>query len=258
MIKKLTDKDNDRIMKLLTQNSIANYFIILSLEREKYKKMFEEKWGQFNQQGELVSVLFKRKTRTLQFYSSQDYDEDEVCSIFENQDFEKLIGEEKVMKKLINHYNFSRIEKGAILSKLESFYVNNTKKLSHVKPVKLQDIDRIVDLYRSVFTGFAPRELITEKYENNTGRGYYIERKGKMISIAQSSYESNDTAIIVGVATHQDYRKKGYATECLIKLCKELINEGKTLYLQYDNPNAGRIYKKLGFKDIGRMIKCYK
>lgn len=257
MIKKLTDNDNDKIMELLTQNAIANYFIILSLEREKYKRMFKEKWGQFNQEGKLVSVMLRRNTGTLQFYSSQDYDVDEICNILENQDFDKLIAEESIIQRLIDNYNFSRVEKGAFLSKLENLSFKSIIKLSDVKSVKLQDIDRVVDLYKSVFTGFAPRELIIEKYRNNTGRGYYIEKEGRMISIAQSSYESNDSAIIVGVATHEDSRKKGYATECLVKLCEELVNEGKTLYLQYDNPKAGKIYKDLGFMDIGRMVKCF-
>lgn len=257
MIKKLSDKDKGEIMRLLTQDSIVNYFIIMGLEREKYKEVFREKWGQFNKQGELISVLFKRKSGTFQFYSSQEYDVEEICSIIKKQDFNRLIGEEAIIKKLINNYNFSGMEKGAYISKLENLKSYSINKISNVKSVTLQDIDSIIDLYESVFTGFAPRELIVKKYENSTGRGYCIKENGNIISIAQSSYEFENTAIIVGVATHLDYRRKGLATLCLVKLCEELLKEGKILYLQYDNPKAGEIYKELGFKDIGRMINCF-
>jgi predicted GNAT family acetyltransferase len=34
-------------------------------------------------------------------------------------------------------------------------------------------------------------------------------------------------------------------------LCLDVLAEGKTLCLFYDNPKAGSIYKRLGFKDIG-------
>ena len=35
------------------------------------------------------------------------------------------------------------------------------------------------------------------------------------------------------------------------KLFKDVMDEGKLLCLFYDNPEAGRIYKRLGFTDIG-------
>lgn len=257
MIRNLTYKDNDKVMELLKKNSIVNYFIISSLEREKYKKMFEKKWGQFNKQGELISVLFKRKSGTLKFYSSQDYDVEEICSIIKSQNFYRLIGEKSIINKLVNNYNFVKIEESSFISKLERLNMKNKKEPLNIKPVTTEDIDKIIDLYNLVFTGFIPKQLMIEKYRKNTGRGYYIEDKGNIISTAQSSYETSDNAIIVGVATHPDYRKKGFATQCLIKLCTELVGEGKILYLQYDNPKAGNIYKELGFKDVGKMVICY-
>jgi uncharacterized protein len=40
-------------------------------------------------------------------------------------------------------------------------------------------------------------------------------------------------------------------------LCNQLLQEGKDLYLQYDNMVAGRIYEKLGFKPID-VVRNYK
>ncbi|KZD35503.1 Acetyltransferase [Bacillus cereus] len=33
-------------------------------------------------------------------------------------------------------------------------------------------------------------------------------------------------------------------------MIQDFTNESRTLYLFYNNPAAGRIYKRLGFKDI--------
>ena len=89
-----------------------------------------------------------------------------------------------------------------------------------------------------------------EKYK--TGRTYIIRNEeGVMVSSASSTAENSQSAMIVSVGTRPGYEKRGYATRCLEKLCSDLLAEGKTLCLFYDNPEAGNIYKRIGFKDIG-------
>ena len=64
--------------------------------------------------------------------------------------------------------------------------------------------------------------------------------------------------MVVGVATREGYRQNGYATQVVNALCKESFDSGLSfLCLFYDNPKAGEIYRKIGFKEIGRwgMIK---
>ncbi len=39
--------------------------------------------------------------------------------------------------------------------------------------------------------------------------------------------------------------------KCLSKLCSDLLKRNKTLCLFYDNPKAGRVYRRIGFKEIG-------
>lgn len=72
-----------------------------------------------------------------------------------------------------------------------------------------------------------------------------------MVSMASTTAENTFSAMVVGVATLESYKKKGYATACMVKLCDQLLSEGKELCLFYDNPEAGAIYKRIGFEDIG-------
>lgn len=259
MIRLLKNSDEDKVFEFLQHDTITNYFILQGLQREKYKKVYEKKWGEFNNEGKLLSVLLKRRTGNMQFFSETDYDISSFIKIMKEEEFQKIIGERNVLSRLIEKYGFSNILEGSFISKLESGeHLSYVKVNEDLKKVDITDIDRIIELYKEVFQGFTPRELMAEKYLNNTGRGYYIEKDGKIASIAQSSYEQRDLAIIVGVATIPEYRNKGLATHCLVKLCQELIEEGKVLYLQYDNPSAGRLYKELGFNDTGRMLNCFK
>lgn len=89
-----------------------------------------------------------------------------------------------------------------------------------------------------------------EKFK--TGRTYIIrDEQGVMVSSASTTAENSQSAMIVGVGTRPGYGKKGYATHCMLKLCRDLLAEGKSICLFYDNPAAGRIYKRIGFEDIG-------
>ena len=64
--------------------------------------------------------------------------------------------------------------------------------------------------------------------------------------MSQVVAENSKSAMIVGVAT-----RKGYMSKCLSKLCNDLLERNKFLCLFYDNPKAGKVYHKLGFKEIG-------
>lgn len=63
-----------------------------------------------------------------------------------------------------------------------------------------------------------------------------------------------DRAMVVGVATAKSYRKQGRVSRCLTTLCSDVMAEGKSLCLFYDNPEAGKIYHRLGFKTIDNWV----
>ncbi len=87
--------------------------------------------------------------------------------------------------------------------------------------------------------------------EQGVARCYYIEEDGEMVSTASTSAENKASAMIVAVGTNKRAKRKGYATRCMSKLCFDLLEEGKELCLFYENPEAGSIYKRIGFTDIG-------
>ena len=88
--------------------------------------------------------------------------------------------------------------------------------------------------------------------EKGLGRAYLIKENDVIISSASSTAENSQSAMIVGVGTLPEHQKKGLASHCMSKLCRELLEEGKMLCLFYDNPAAGSIYKRIGFVDIGK------
>lgn len=76
---------------------------------------------------------------------------------------------------------------------------------------------------------------------------------GRMVSIASTSAENSESAMIVGVATAEEFRGKGYASAVVQALSRDCFQRGKKyLCLFYDNPVAGRIYNRIGFQELGK------
>ncbi|WP_069650070.1 GNAT family N-acetyltransferase [Caloranaerobacter ferrireducens] len=252
MIRLLNNEDYDILMEYIKKEKELNLFIIGDVENYGFNNEFQKLWGEFNQKGELIGVLLKYFESFI-FYSRDEFDVEGFYNIMKNEEFKLLSGEKSIVEKFEKLHSFSKkrdtyfckLDKG---SKLEE-----NELLANVRKVELENVDEIVKLYKLIeeFSRDISEESIRKKFEDNTGRGYYIEEDGKMVSVAQTTAENSTSAMIVGVCTHPDYRKRGYATACMTKLCKALLNEGKSLCLFYDNPKAGRIYKRLGFKDMG-------
>lgn len=259
MIRLLDKSQYSSITDYLKIDAITNYFIITSLERLPEENMFEKIWIENNSAGEIAAVLCKRKTGNMQFYSDRKFDIKKFCEILTKEDFIKLIGHENVIKSFDKYFDFSKKVEGSYISKLDcNTEIVIYKEDINIERMNLQDIDRIIELYKEVFNGFATKKSMIKKLDEGTGRGCYIKQDDIIVCAAQTSYENDNSAIIIGVATHPQYRRRGYASKCLSKLCRELVKEGKDLYLQYDNMEAGNIYKKLGFVAIGRMVNYYK
>ncbi len=128
-----------------------------------------------------------------------------------------------------------------------------------LKELTVDDLDDVIAIYLEVFKGFASFDYMVEKLKSGRGRaiGGYVD--GKLVTVAQSDYESDDSAIIVGVATRIAAQGKGYGRNCFEHLCNQLIlKDKKTLYLQYDAPVAGALYKSLGFEIVEQIFHVEK
>lgn len=96
-----------------------------------------------------------------------------------------------------------------------------------------------------------------------SGRTYGLfvtdgDGRKRLVSIASTAAETSLCAMIIGVATLKEYRNHGYASAVVGRLCKDCIESGKAfLCLFYDNPAAGKIYQRIGFKELGLFTMLY-
>lgn len=252
MIREITRLEFDKVYDFIKKDSARNYFIRLGFDSNKavYDKIFVE----LDERCNLGAVLLKRKSGNLQFYAKNTFDVDTFSQIMRKLDFKSLISPSSYCDEFLGKGIFTDYKNGAIIAKLSlegtSIEYENH---SEVRPLQINDLDKVVDLYKKVFNGFSSKSVMEEKLKLKRGRGICIYRDDELISVAQSEFEMKDSAIIVGVATDPEYQGMGLASKCLNILCSQLVEEGKDLYLQYDNMDAGRIYERIGFKPIDQV-----
>lgn len=271
MIKEITFDYDDELLEFIKLDNARNYFIRLGLESEK--DVFERAYGYWNDNNNLTAALFKRISGNLQFFANDDFDVVGFTEILRNLEYEYLISPKSYCDAFLGRDLFELEREGAYIAKLEkSNWIDkresgeihqskNSGKLNDqvgtMKKMTVADIGEITKLYQEVFNSFSSDAVMRKKLETGRGRGVCIRFDNQIVSVAQSEFENSKSAVIVGVATEKTHQGEGLATKCLESIISELIGEGKDLYLQYDNPKAGEIYKKLGFKDIDR-VKHYK
>lgn len=255
MIRKLTLNDHDMVLSFLSEEPSINLFIIGDIEVFGYDSDFQEIWAEFNKQGEIKAVLL-RFYQSFIPYSKGEFNVDEFVSIMTSYPRPFFLsGKSDIVEK------FEAFQELQLGKKQETYFAEckSTENLGEtdieIKKATLDDIDRILSIRRSI-DEFQIRddaaEMLQTSMQTNTARSYFTEDNGQMTACISTTAENSISAMIVGVCTRKEYRRKGLATAIMQKLFKDVLNEGKVLCLFYDNPEAGRIYKRLGFKDIGK------
>ncbi|MHA1928459.1 MAG: GNAT family N-acetyltransferase [Candidatus Thorarchaeota archaeon] len=71
----------------------------------------------------------------------------------------------------------------------------------------------------------------------------------EIVSVAGVHYLTPCCSEIGNIATHPDYRKKGYASRCTVAVAEELFKKVPLVVIHYfaDNKSAQRLYEKMGF-----------
>lgn len=253
MIRKLNQLDKEKVLKYISKQPSINLFLIGDIEQFGFDKDFQELWGKFDEEDHLKGVLLRYNNNFIPYYEDMDEDLEGFKEIIKSYDKNVMIsGKEELVeqfKDVIGNYT----ERKTYFCEL-----NDKSHLSNwdetVKLAIPQDANRIYEILETIeeFTIENDTEQIKDRLEDKSKRVYYIENdENEIISISQTAAENSQSAMVVGVATRKGYREQGHMSKCLSRLCDDLLNEGKTLCLFYDNPKAGKVYHRIGFKEIG-------
>lgn len=260
MARRLTEADDTLLSAYLRRDPGMNLFIIGDLEAFGYASDIQDIWADVGENGQIHSLLFRFYHMYI-VYSDKAFDPSPYVDILQSDaQFELLQGDARAVEHFVAHSNLSfeseRRTYLAQMNKLSS--LAGAIDTSLVKQATLADLDRILELRQQIssFSRSAnARESLRTSMEAGGSRTFYIEDgQGQMIAAASTAAENSESAMVVGVCTLPTHRKQGYASACVTAVCRDVLNQGKGLCLFYDNPDAGRIYLRLGFEHIGQWL----
>lgn len=83
---------------------------------------------------------------------------------------------------------------------------------------------------------------------------------GTLVSCCVVTATDNNSALLAGVTTLPQYKKQGFGTAVVTKICESLILKGKeNIFLYRDQNKNFSFYNKIGFQDFSKFeqIKLY-
>ena len=120
---------------------------------------------------------------------------------------------------------------------------------------RISEYQSVYDLLSENGGNFAEWFAVTSKKINNKKSVAVYECENNIpVSVAIATAIYNKTAIVSGVFTLENCRKKGYASKCVSALLGELNNMGiDSIYLWCEEHNLP-FYEKLGFEEYGSVF----
>lgn len=254
MIVKLDNSNKDQLIRYLMKEEEYNLLILGDINNFGLEKDFLEFFAEFNSNNEIIAVLMRFYNEFIIYCEDNIFNADEFSKILVSNNFQGLSGKsnivdrfsEKVRVKNKRNMYFSKLMDD---SKLQTYKLNE-----NVIITEESSLGGLFELYKIEDNGieYKNKNQVKREFKDKTARGFHIlNNKNQVIACVRTSAEYKNSAMITGLCVHPDYRRIGYATELMSILCSELLEEGKYPCLFYDNEKAGRIYRKLGFHELG-------
>ena len=256
-VRRLSETDRGWLLEYLSAEPDVNLFLIGDIEGYGFDRTFQDLFA-VERNGRIDSVLLRYNESYIVYSRFADFDTQPLLRTIGKYPERMLSGKREVLARLqpfLPDLGFRDMH----LSRLEVVQdAGGPAVADEVMRAVDADVEELVDLYcridefetkhRRDSEIVAMRRTIAE----DTGRYYLIRRERRIVSAAATVAENSASAMVVGVATDSAFRGQGLATRVVSGLCRDVLAGGRSfLCLFYNNPVAGEIYRRIGFRETG-------
>ena len=254
----LSDGDRGRILEYVGLEAEVNLFFIGDIENFGVDCP-EVSVFAANDAGHWDSLVLRYINDYVVYSRDADYDAGRTAHFLQTHNAHIITGKASIIKGLVPFFpgRSLRIMHLARCAGIrEQFAASADVVLRRLMPADaaiMAELMLLIDLYTDIYHD---KETATAKISTNLtsgGTAFGVFRDGDLVSCAQTTAANSQSAMVSGVATHPGARGRGYASAAVSELCRDAFSSGKTyLCLFYDNPDAGRIYARIGFEPAGQ------
>ncbi|MBF4692531.1 GNAT family N-acetyltransferase [Fusibacter ferrireducens] len=259
MIVKAQETDRKAILEYCMDEPSINLFIIGDIELYGFDSEFQEVWIQ--ETSGVIQGIILRYHNNFILYSKAKMNFIEILELFKAYKVDLISGKASVLNSLYplvsDQYNFKEMNFAELST--DALLVKATSNVTIAKAEDAPDIamayghiHEFENLYPGGFEG--RHKQILNRIVSNEGVHMFIKENGQIVSHGNTAAETSQSAMIGGVMTLPDQRRKGYAKTVVSAICQKVINDGKRACLFYNGEAAQKLFAALGFKDIDQWV----
>ena len=251
MIIQCTEKDREMLVSYLKKEPVYNTFILADIEDLGFDSDVQDVYAEV-EGGECVGVYLRFYRNLLIFCEDDRTNADFLEQLFGTFLPDVVMGKPEAVsvagRLLTDHCfetkGFYALEDASCLEEAsvepETARVEDAAEIFHF----IQGIPEIAHMYTS-------EEMIEDRIRNGFGVHYVIRENGVIVSHGNSAAQSSATVMIGGIATAAEYRGRHLAGQIVSRLCRDIMEKGKTPCLISLRGDEDNLYTRLGFRKIG-------
>lgn len=275
MIQQASKKDLHQLIAFLERDEVLNLPMLGNLERYGFDGAFQECWVQTDGDGHWHAVLHRFfghytlyvPAPVAQATGSGDgrADWEELALFLRFSGPESVSGEKSTIERVMRDEAGSCEEAACMMLPGDGALLTGLSAQPDTgdPPERATDSDA-VELGTLIYETEAFRrnyrhagevaEGIRARLRAGGVRHLVIRSGGRIVSHANTTAETRCHALISGVTTRPEARRRGYAAKLVSALCMELLREGRMPCLFAKSPAVMALYRRLGFVETGRYL----
>ncbi len=221
-------------------------------------------FGSFTTEGELTGLLLRYSNICLAADADGMAGEAFALIIDEENGLAGVRGAIETVKAIspwLRRYQMSSMEISTFMRLDEPVRIPEDT-FERVRAVTLDDLDLVADLYSRAGVMYRSRMNVKNMLDRAPESPFFAaeivhEGDRQLVSAALLNIMSDEAGLIGGVFTRPEQRGRGWAARCTAAVALTLQQYGRLPCLFYENPVAGRVYSRLGFKEVAFWAVMY-
>lgn len=255
-IRKLTAQDREAVLTYLADEPSHTTFLVADIRDYGFNDKRFVLWGAVSsEEHEPFEYVFCRFYDCILVYSKSDSpDVSWICRFLDDNKivFRTLSGKESLVMPFVEQIDFGKEHRCYLAELRQENFMPHVDERIITEWATVQDTGEIFRLRTSMkeFQDILmPIEQLADLLETGKGRVLNIREQGRIAGSATESCLGR----IGYVCTAEEFRGYGYASLLVSKLSETILAEGLVPSLGCENPVAGRIYQRIGFREVGRV-----
>jgi predicted GNAT family acetyltransferase len=253
MIRLLDEQDRAKMVALLEQAPYLNLYLLGNLESVGFDRDFCEFWGDFADD-ELRGVL-NRYFQGWVLYGLPTADWAGLAAVLDAHpvEAERLQDNPGGIPSILPYLTCYAATKVAETQLMDldaaDFRPQPVPPGVTVRRAVWADLEPLVKFYTDAEHMTRTRAGVERPLQDT--RIWLAEVEGEPASAALTNAETTTLAMVSGVYTQPVWRGRGLSKAVCSALCRELLSEGRRPVLYWQEPAAGAVYRRLGFRPWG-------